>query len=140
MFWVLAQVEIAVVVKVSFIFYCALLGMFHIDIYVDSTKWPPLYALVTCKLHFSSLKQCVACYEIWTFSIRFLASRQNFPLLKRERDNAQTNVVLRAVNSKLNWNDKLAAIFETKLTFNRPSSSVPFYCICRRGWHHFPEI
>ena len=37
------------------------------------------------------------------------------------------------VNSKLNWNDNLAAIFEAKLTFNRPSSSVPFYCICRRG-------
>ena len=37
------------------------------------------------------------------------------------------------VNSKLNWNDNLAAIFEAKLTFNRPSSSVPVYCICRRG-------
>ena len=41
------------------------------------------------------------------------------------------------VNSKLNWNDNLAAIFEAKLTFKRPSSSVPFYCICRRGRHHF---
>ena len=35
----------------------------------------------------------------------------------------------RTVNSKLEWNDNLAAIFEAKLTFNRPSSSVPFYCI-----------
>ena len=37
------------------------------------------------------------------------------------------------MNSKLDWNGNLAAIFEAKLTFNRPSSSVPFYCICRRG-------
>ena len=41
------------------------------------------------------------------------------------------------VNSKLNGNDNLAAIFKAKLTFKRPSSSVPFYCICRRGRHHF---
>ena len=44
------------------------------------------------------------------------------------------------VNSKLNWNDNLAAIFEAKLTFKRPSSSVPFYCICRPGRHHFLEM
>ena len=36
-------------------------------------------------------------------------------------------------NSKLYWSDISAAIFEAKLTFNRPSSSVPFYCICRHG-------
>ena len=41
------------------------------------------------------------------------------------------------VNSKLDWSDKLAAIFEAKLVINRLSSSVPFYCICRRGWHYF---
>ena len=39
----------------------------------------------------------------------------------------------KAVNSNLDWNDNLAAIFEAKLTFNRPSSSVPFYCISRRA-------
>ena len=33
------------------------------------------------------------------------------------------------VNSQLGWNDNLAATFEAKLTFNRPSSSVLFYCI-----------
>ena len=30
------------------------------------------------------------------------------------------------MNSKLDWNDNLASIFETKLTFNRPPSSVSF--------------
>ena len=45
--------------------------------------------------------------------------------------------LLISVNSKLNWSDNLAAIFEAKLTFNRRSSSVPFYCIRRRGCQHF---
>ena len=40
------------------------------------------------------------------------------------------------VNSKLDWNDNLAAIFEAKLIINRLSSSVLFYCISRRGWHY----
>ena len=43
------------------------------------------------------------------------------------------HIVLHPVNSKLDWNDNLAAVFDAKLTFNRPSSSVPFYCICLRG-------
>ena len=30
------------------------------------------------------------------------------------------------------WNDNLATP-EAKMTFNRPSSSVPFYCFCLRG-------
>ena len=37
------------------------------------------------------------------------------------------------VNSKLDWNDNLAAIFEAKFTFNRPSCLVLFYCICRHS-------
>ena len=36
-------------------------------------------------------------------------------------------------NSKLDWNDNLAAIFEAKLVINRLSSSVFFYCFSRRG-------
>ena len=41
-----------------------------------------------------------------------------------------------SVNSKLDWNDNLAAIFEAKLVINRLSSSVLFYCFSRRGRHH----
>ena len=37
------------------------------------------------------------------------------------------------VNSKLDWNDNLAAIFEAKLVINRLSSSILFYCFSRRG-------
>ena len=40
---------------------------------------------------------------------------------------------LDTVNSKLDWNDKLAAIFEAKLVINRLSSSVLFYCFSRHG-------
>ena len=39
----------------------------------------------------------------------------------------------KSVNSKLDWNDNLAAIFEAKLVINRLSSSVLFYCFSRRG-------
>ena len=35
------------------------------------------------------------------------------------------HLVCQPVNSKLDWNDILAAIFEAKKTFNRPSNSVP---------------
>ena len=38
-----------------------------------------------------------------------------------------------SLNSKLDWNDNLAAIFEAKLFINRLSSSVLFYYICRPG-------
>ena len=48
-------------------------------------------------------------------------------------DDDNTDGVFNSVNSKLDWNDNLAAIFEAKLTFNRPSSSVPFYCFCQHG-------
>ena len=41
--------------------------------------------------------------------------------------------LLMSVNSKLDWNDNLAAIFEAKLVINRLSSSVLFYCFSRRG-------
>ena len=34
------------------------------------------------------------------------------------------------MNSKLDWNNNLAAIFEAKLAINRLSSSVLFNCIC----------
>ena len=43
------------------------------------------------------------------------------------------NVVDIPVNSKLDWNDNLAAIFEAKVVINRLSSSVLFYCFSRRG-------
>ena len=51
------------VVKVSLVFYCALLRLFHIDIYVDSPKWLMLYTLVTYK-QFCSLQRCIVWYEI----------------------------------------------------------------------------
>ena len=38
-----------------------------------------------------------------------------------------------SVNSKLDGDDNLAAIFEAKLVINRVSSSVLFYCFSRRG-------
>ena len=42
-------------------------------------------------------------------------------------------VVFNKLNSKLDWNDNLASIFEAKMTLNSPSSSVPYYCVCRRS-------
>ena len=41
------------------------------------------------------------------------------------------------VNSKLDWNDNLAATLEAKLIFYRTSSSASFHCICRRSLHNF---
>ena len=46
---------------------------------------------------------------------------------------------MQLVNSKLDWNNDLAAIFEAKLIFNRLWSSVIFYCIFRRGWQNFSD-
>ena len=44
-----------------------------------------------------------------------------------------TNYVVQPVISLLDWSDNLAVIFEAKFTLKRPSSSVSFYCIGRRG-------
>ena len=47
-----------------------------------------------------------------------------------------TNKVIRleSVNSKLNWNDNLAIIFEAKLTFNKPTSLVRFDLLYFSAW------
>ena len=45
-----------------------------------------------------------------------------------------------SVNSKLDWNDNVAGIFEAKLIFNKPSCSVPFHCNCRPLYCNYPKF
>ena len=69
--------------------------------------------------------------------VKYAVNRMNSFAWKHKQPikRPEFNEVL-SVNSKLDWNDNLAAIFEAKLVINRLSSSVLFYCFSRRGWHH----